>query len=397
MGASYTVGNCILKMPKNKIAAGEILRGNLILNLIPGAKISQVSLSLIGREMSKYMTNTSKGHKDTHILHEDTASHEIFKSLPSSMSQSAMIYDFSFKIPTKLPASVQSSGPDFELRHSYTLDTLIKSGWGSYICKHEIDIKSLSFQQTDDDYIPSSLQISPTTSPKFKAEAASSMHDSGILSVSPVGVGNRYIDIFAFYNFTGNKDKKYKVRFSLVAEHVYKLNFGFTKKFSNVVGEYECEIGPESQKMLIENSILVKPDVSASYEGKNASLMYKVFFTIDDPDKFLLKTVFEDSRDISIKSSYETSVVYSQQVKLINLKLSKFSRTFKEFSKTILPMLILMLLTPYFIIQEHGEDIEKALKEKDGDLWKRLKEIYALIRTFYSSPSKESPKDSPDK
>jgi len=397
MGSSYTVGTCTLKMPKNKIAVGEILRGNLILNLKPGAKISQVSSSLIGHELAKHITTTSKGHKDTHILYEDTVSHEIFKRFPSSLSQASIHNDFSFKIPSKIPASVQSSGHDYELRHHYTLDTVINAGWGSYICKHEINIKSISFQKTDDDYVTPDLQISTTTSPKYKAEPTHSMQKPGIMSVSPVGVGNRYIDVSALYNFTGYKDKKYKVRFRLVGEHVYKLSFGFTKKFSNVIGEYECEIVPESQKMIFENSMLVKPDVSASYLGKNASLTYKVFFSIDDPAKYILKTVFEDSRDINIRSSYDNSEEYSQQVKLINTKLANFPKKFKEFTESIFAILILILVSGCLLILQHREELEKALKEKDGDIPKLLKDTDTLIKIFKSSPPNESPKDSADK
>lgn len=397
MGATYTVGTCTLQLPKNRIAVGEILRGNLILNLIPKAKISQVSLSLRGHELAKHITTTSKGHKDIHILYEDTVSHEILKCFPSSISRSAMNYDFSFKIPNKLPASVQSSGHDFELRHNYTLDTLIKSGWGSYICTHEIDIKSISFQQTDDDYIPPDLQISATTSPSFKAVPSHSMHKPGITSVSPIGVGNRYIDISAFYNFTGNKDKKYKVRFRLVGEHVYKLSFGFTKKYSDVIGEYECEIVPESQKMLFENSMLVKPNVCPSYVGRNASLIHKVFFTIEDPAKFLLKTVFEDSKEISIRSSYETSEEYSKQAKLINLKIASFPKVFKELTESIFAILILIVVSGYLLVLQHKDEFEKALKEKDENILKLLKDTDTLIKILKSTPSKEPPKDSPDK
>jgi hypothetical protein len=397
MGASYTVGTCTLKMPKNKIAVGEILRGNLILNLKPGAKISQVSSSIIGHELAKHITTTSKGHKDTHILYEDTVSHEIFKRFPSSLSHGAINNDFSFKIPNKLPASVQSSGHDFELRHHYTIETLINSGWGSYICKHEINIKSISFQKTDDDYVAPDLEISPTTSPKFKAEPTYSMHKPGFMSVSPVGIGNRYIDVSAFYNFTGDKDKKYKVRFRLVGEHVYKLSFGFTKKFSDVIGEYECIIAPESQKMIFENSMLVKPDVSASYLGKNASLTYKVFFTIDDPTKYLLKKVFEDSREINIKSSYDSSEEYNQQAKLINTKLANFPKQFKEFTDSIFAILFLIFVSGCLLILQHREELERALKEKDGDILKLLEDRDTLIKIFKSSPSKESPKDSADK
>jgi cell division protein ZapA (FtsZ GTPase activity inhibitor) len=122
-----------------------------------------------------------------------------------------------------------------------------------------------------------------------------------------------------------------------------------------------------------------------------------VFFTIDDPTKYLLKKVFEDSREINIKSSYDSSEEYNQQAKLINTKLANFPKQFKEFTDSIFAILILIFVSGCLLILQHREELERALKEKDGDILKLLEDRDTLIKIFKSSPSKESPKDSADK
>jgi len=129
----------------------------------------------------------------------------------TSTSTGPSLHNFHFKLPDKLKPSLRASGDSFKVSHTYHKETCIKS-WGiTYISRHEIPVKSISYEYEELDYSPppETQLVSTSKQASFNYMPVESTQQEGIVSCSQIGIEGKYIDIEAVIDFTDKTAKKY--------------------------------------------------------------------------------------------------------------------------------------------------------------------------------------------
>ena len=368
MGASYTIGTSTLRLTKNTIAPGETIKGTLTLNIERSTNLSQISVFLTSYELSKNLLYQQKSSKYYNRYITNTLSHPIFHQKITSTSRGPLYYNFSFKLPDKLQPTVSSSGVDFELSHTYSIETTLETAWTSYIASHNIDVKSISFDNYEDEYFPTeSYLISTADTERVNCNPCASLEKSGILSVSAVGVENKYVDIEAIYDFAKEPPGKYLVKFGFDREYLFKNRIGMKSRYPMSYDKTQYEITSNGEKLRFSASIPVGVDTQPCYSGKFGSLSSKAYFKIEKVggNKY---SIFEDSKEIPIKTSYNTSKPYSDEAKLVNRTLHYLNFQHKDLIMRLLLRYGIFIVAILYSLYTVPKDQKiKLLEEEEED------------------------------
>lgn len=356
----YSIGTTKLVLAKNRIAPGEFLTGSLSLNLEPSINLSQITVSLSGYERSKSLLFQ-------YIL--KTISHPILNMNITSTSSGPSHHNFNFKLPEKLQPSLYASGKDYEISHTYHIETRIQA-WGiSYISRHEILVKSISYEYEEVEYSPPPETQLVSTSEKadFNSMPVEATQRDGIVSCSQIGVEGKFIDIEAVMNFTNLSARKYTIKYGITR------NYSFINRLN--MHDYYTDTGyHESQQFNAENntirflmSIPVNKSSVPCYKGIFCSLENKVFFSVCEVDSD--RQLFIDTKTIPIKSAYDTSTSTTTEAKLINSFVQSYHDKHHVFAEAIFLRyaVISVGIIIMYLSRPKGEKIKYLLEEDETE------------------------------
>jgi hypothetical protein len=240
----------------------------------------------------------------------------------------------------------------------------------SYISRHEIDVKSISYEYDELEYSPpGSALVSHSKSSYIIKEVIQPPQRPGISRVSWLGVMNRYIDLDVYYEFTHDPGDKYIIRYGIRSDCQLENRLNIRSKYSGAVYEERIDLNPNKKFLRFLISIPVENWILPCYKGKFCLITNQIFFKVERVGNKKNKVIYEETKYIPIKSSYYMSRSYQKDSEIINSIVRDYHDKYRDFAiwamiKVCIPLVI---YTHMYLNAPSDQDIRLLLDDEHDE------------------------------